>query len=126
MRCLRRNKSKFFYALYAGKVALLDKDGNKTGEYGVSYGNPVEVKFNISAARGETVTRQFGEDVTYDRVIVLDDMNCPIDEYAILWIDKFPEIDADGTTKTTHDHVVKKVAKSINSVSLAVSKVNVQ
>lgn len=125
MRCLRRNKVTFFYALYSSKMPITDDYGNKTGEYEIIYGNPVEILGNVSAARGETVTRQFGEDEAYDRVIVLEDPNAPIDEFSILWIDTKPEIDANGCTKTPHDYVVKKVARSINSVSIAVSKVNV-
>lgn len=126
MRCLRRNKVTFFYALYSGKIPITDDYGNKTGEYEIIYGNPVEILGNVSAARGETVTRQFGEDEAYDRVIVLEDPNAPIDEFSILWIDTKPEIDTDGGTKTPHDYVVKKVARSINSVSIAVSKVTVR
>ena len=126
MRCLRRNKVTFFYALYSSKIPITDNYGNKTGEYGNIYGNPVEIHGNVSAARGETVTRQFGEDEAYDRVIVLDDPQCPIDEFSILWIDTLPEIGVDGDTQTPHDYVVKKVARSINSVSIAVSKVTVR
>lgn len=126
MRCLRRNKSKFFYAMYKEKTPLEDDYGNETGEYEIIYEKPVELKGNISAARGETITCQFGEDVSYDRVIVLEDPNSPIDEFSVLWIDKKPEIDSNGGTKTPHDYVVRNVARSINSVSIAVSKVNVR
>lgn len=126
MRCLRRNKVTFFYALYSSKIPISDDYGNKTGEYEIIYGNPVEILGNVSAARGETVTRQFGEDEAYDRVIVLDDPQCPINEFSILWIDTLPEIGIDGGTQTPHDYVVKKVARSINSVSIAVSKVTVR
>lgn len=126
MRCLERNKSEFFYALYKGKTPLEDENGHKTGEYEIIYGKPVGIKGNVSAARGDTVTRQFGEDTTYDRVIVLDNPLCPIDEYSILWIDTTPEFNDDGTTNTPHDYVVSKVAASINSVAIAVSKVIVR
>ena len=126
MRCLRKNQSKFFYALYKEKKPMTDDYGNHTGEYEIIYDKPVKSKANISVARGETITRQFGEDVTYDRVIVLEDPQCPIDEFSVLWIDTKPVLDADGTTKTPHDYVVTKVATSINSVAIAVSKVNVR
>lgn len=126
MRCLRRNKSQFFYALYKEKTPLEDDYGNKTGEYEIAYEKPVALKGNISAARGETITRQFGEDVTYDRVIVLEDPQCPIDEFSVLWIDTEPVLEVDGTTKTPHDYGVTKVATSINSVAIAVSKVTVR
>lgn len=126
MRCLRRNQSKFYYALYKEKNPILDEYGNKSGEYEIIYGTPAELEGNISAARGETVTRQFGEDVSYDRVIVLEDPQCPIDEFSILWIDTTPVLDADGATETPHDYVVTKVAASLNSVAIAVSKVSVR
>jgi hypothetical protein len=126
MRTLTRNKIRIFYANYRDKKPLKDEYGNLSGEYEVTYGNPVAVLANVSAARGESTTRQFGEDVSYDRIIVLDDPAFPIAETSILWIDTPPEIAEDGTTKTPHDYIVKQVAPSLNSVSIAVSKVNVR
>ena len=126
MRTLHRNKVRIFYANYRDKVPIRDEYGNLTGEYEISYTNPTEVCANVSAARGETTTRQFGEDEGYDRVIVLDDPRCPITSTSILWIDTLPEIAEDGSTETPHDYIVKRVATSLNSVSIAVSKVNVR
>ena len=125
MRCLNRNKIRIFYANYRDKIPLRDEYGNRTGEYKISYTNPIMVCANVSAARGEATTRQFGDDVRYDRVIVLDDPKFPITETSILWIDTPPEIAEDGSTKTPYDYIVKQVATSLNSVSIAVSKVNV-
>ena len=125
MRILHRNKVRIFYANYADKEPILDKNGYQTGEYKVVYSNPVEVRGNVSSARGEVVTRQFGEDESYDRVIVMDDPKVPIDVSSVLWIDTPPEIKADGTTDTPYDYIVKQVAPSLNSVSIAVSKVTV-
>lgn len=123
MRCMNRNKVKFFYALYLGKAPIKDEYGNDTGEYEVKHGFPVEFSANISAAKGETQTRQFGENEIYDKVIVMDENAPPIDEYSILWVDSTPTIKEDGTTETPHDYIVKKVAKSLNVVSVAISKV---
>lgn len=125
MRTLARNKIRIFYANYRNKIPLQDDYGNLTGEYGIVYGNPVEIKANVSAARGEATTRQFGDDVRYDRVIVLDSPVPPVTETSVLWIDALPEIAEDGSTETPHDYIVKQVATSLNSVSIAVSKVNV-
>ena len=125
MRTLHRNKIRIFYANYRDKVPRKDEYGNLTGEYDITYDNPVEVKANVSAARGEATTRQFGDDVSYDRIIVVDDRRFPISESSILWIDTLPEIAEDGSTKTPYDYIVKQVATSLNSVSIAVSKVNV-
>jgi hypothetical protein len=126
MRTLHRNKIRIFYANYRDKKPLKDEYGNLTGEYSITYENPVAVMANVSAARGESTTRQFGEDVSYDRIIVLDDPGFPITETSILWIDTLPEIAEDGSTETPHDYIVKQVAPSLNSVSIAVSKVNVR
>lgn len=126
MRTLARNKIRIYYANYHDKTPLKDEYGNLNGEYKVTYDNPVAVMANVSAARGESTTRQFGEDVSYDKIIVLDDPRFPIAETSILWIDTLPEIAEDGTTETPHDYIVKQVAPSLNSVSIAVSKVNVR
>lgn len=133
MRCLNRNKVKFFYSLYEGREPITDEYGNVTGEYDVKHGNPTEGYANISAAKGETQTRQFGESETYDKVIVMDNESPPIDEYSVLWVDTVPQlnedgslaVDEEGNVLTPHDYIVKKVAKSLNNVSIAISKVNV-
>lgn len=133
MVCMNRNKSKFFFALYESKEPATDEYGNPTGGVSVSHGNPQEYKANISAAKGETQTRQFGESENYDKVIVMDGAAPPIDEYSILWIDTVPQLDEDGALAvgedgevlTPHDYIVKKVARSLNSLSVAISKVNV-
>lgn len=133
MRCMNRNKVKFFYSLYEGREPITDEYGNVTGEYDVKHGNPTEGYANISAAKGETQTRQFGESETYDKVIVMDNEAPPIDEYSVLWVDTVPQLNKDGSLAvddegnvlTPHDYIVKKVAKSLNNVSIAISKVNV-
>lgn len=126
MRCMVRNRTKFYYASYAGKSEITDEYGNKTGEYSVTYDNPIMCLGNVSAAKGEMQSRQFGESEVYDRVIVLDDPNTLITEHSILWVDSLPIIEADGSTETPHDYVVKKVARSLNNVSIAISKVIVK
>lgn len=126
MRCLLRNMRDFYYALYEGKVEIEDEYGNKTGEYEVVYSKPIKCKGNISAAQGEVQNRQFGDSESYDKVITLGNVNIPINEYSILWVDTLPVIKEDGTTSTPHDYIIKKDARSLNSVSLAISKVNVR
>lgn len=116
MRTLERNKQTIYYALYEGKEPLTDEYGNPTGEYEVLYSEPVLLKINVSAARGEYETRLFGDMENYDKVLVTDDLSLPITEASILWIDSL------DTTKP-HDYIVKKVAKSLNTISYAVTKV---
>lgn len=126
MRCLVKNKVTFYYALLNGKENLRDENGFLTGDFRLNYGKPIKSKANISAAMGETTIRQFGENVPYDKVIAMEKPDISIDEYSILWIDTMPVLKEDGTTDTPHDYVVKQVARSLNSVSLAVSKVDVK
>ena len=134
MRTMLRNQVAFYYAPYLGKTEMRDEYGNLSGEYEIVYGNPVKVYGNISSAQGEMQTLQFGESETYDKVIVLGNPTTSIDEYSILWVDTKPTLsengtlvlNADGGVETPHDYVVKKVARSLNSVSIAISKVNVR
>ena len=134
MRCSERNKRDFWYAPFQSSSNMVDEYGNELNETTVAYGNPVACKGNVSAARGETAVRQFGEYESYDRVIVMDDPNTPINEYAVLWVDSIPTLNEDGSLATNSDgspvipwdYTVKKVARSLNSVSIAISKVTVQ
>lgn len=123
MRCLHRNKRKFYYALFKEKVAIKDEYGNDSGEYTVVYEAPVEMKANVSAATGEAQVEQFGNSLLYDKVIITDDVTCPIDEHSVFCIDSVPAYDTDGNL--IYDYIVKKVARSLNTVSFAVSKVEV-
>ena len=126
MRCMIRNKTRFYYASYMGETEITDEHGNVTGEYEVSYSEPIESFGNISAAQGEMQNRQFGESERYDKVIVLDDRNAPIDEYSILWVDTLPHLNEDGSTDTPHDYMVRRVARGLNGVSIAIGKVDVK
>ena len=123
MLCLERNKRDFWYSLFREKMPITDEDGNETGESEILYHNPVKLRGNISTATGNTSVEQFGNSLQYDKVIVLDDTDCPIDEHSVLFIDIPPTFDADGAPIC--DYIVKKVARSLNSVSIAISKVEV-
>ena len=123
MRCMERNKRTFWYCLYDRKEPIVDEDGNETGEEQIVYKPAQSLRANISAASGSSQVEQFGNLAGYDKVIVLDDTSCPIDENTVLFIDKEPEYDEDG--KPLYDYMVKRVAKSLNSVSVAATKVSV-
>lgn len=133
-----RNDSKFYYCLYDGEQEILDEYGNRTGQYIVTYAEPVEMWANISPATGAAQTELFGTLDNYDKVIVTHDMDCPIDENTVLFIDKEPEntdaqnneetaVTVTGTTVSVpvYDYTVRRVAKSLNAISIAVSKVKV-
>lgn len=140
-RMVVRNRQPFWYALYETTVASYgetDEYGNpiQTGTYPV-YGEVHKAYGNISAAKGEVDARQFGDADNYDKVIVLGDRDTPIDEYAVLWIDREepvtdlygkPQI-MDGKYVTPWDYEVTKVGRGLpgfGSAVIAVRKVNVR
>lgn len=144
MRCLERNKVPFYFSLYLGEEPILDEYGNESGEYKVAYSEPTQMRANISPASGNTQSEQFGTSIQYDKVIVTDDLNCPIDENSILLVDSIPSgmlcdesgqpllsqadvpLQAENAPDTTpFDYIVKKVARSLNSISYAISRVEV-
>jgi hypothetical protein len=118
MRELERNKRTVYYALFDKNEPILDEDGNDTGEVMPNYLPPVQLRINVSPAAGESATRQFGEILDYDRTLVTCDVGLSIDEKTVFWIDET------DTTKP-FDYTVKKVAKSLNSLQIAVKKVEV-
>ena len=121
MRCLERNKQSLYYALLKSKTEREDEYHNKTGEYTMVYETPVALRCNISKANGEAKTELFGIETDYDSVIVLDDINCPITEDSILFIGVTPTVTQEG--EYNNNYIVKKVAKSLNSVSIAIKEV---
>lgn len=125
MRSLLRNNRTFYYAKYDGKNEIIDDYGNVTGQFELVYSMPIKTNGNISASKGEMQNQQFGDSENYDKVIVLDNKDIPINEYSILWVDTLPVLNDDGSTETPHDYIVRQVARSLNSVSIAISKVKV-
>lgn len=123
MKLMSINQRYFYYALLLRQDPIYDEWGNETGETKLVYANPVKMMANISAAGGASQVEQFGNLTGYSRVIVTSDMSCPIDENTVLFIDKEAEFSDDGTP--VYNYVVKRVAKSLNSISYAVSEADV-
>lgn len=130
MRDLKRNQVKMYYALYSDKIPMLDADGNDTGEFTKGYMNPVMFKARISANKGDSTVEAFGVTTDYDRTISTV-QKLPIIETSILWVDRLPELNVDGTLKidldgkqlTPHDYIVKKCAPDLNQNVWAVKKI---
>lgn len=121
MRCARVNQRRIYYANYAGTVDVEDENHYDTGEKVVSYSTPVEIMANVSPATGETGVEYFGNDLTYDRVIIIDDPNTPINEQSVMVIDR--DLEFDGSGNLLFDYVVKRVARHLQFAVIAVSKV---
>lgn len=146
MRCMVRNLRPVWYCLYYGKRDVTDAAGYLTGEKIDYYSDPVKLYANVSPAAGFTGIQVFGNLADYDKVIVTDRVSCPITETSVLFVDKEPEFQGDvlldGDSATLQDHAdqpliggvpgvplydyrVRRVSRSLNSVSIAISKVSV-
>jgi hypothetical protein len=126
MRALKRNQVKCYFAIYEGEKLIKNAEGYYTGEKELTYSKPTMLMANISQATGLSSSEQFGTNLDYDKSIVIDRLPRGLDEYSRLWIDTLPTLEKDGSTSTPHDYVVKRVARSLNSVSIAVAKVDVK
>lgn len=121
MKALERNKQNIYYANYTGKTKVYDEDGLYTGESEVTYTEPVGVKVNVSASRGQAEIDLFGTDLNYTNTIATD-KDLGIDEHSILWVGKEAY---QGSVITPHNYTVVSVAKSLNSIVYAIRKVDV-
>lgn len=123
VRLLKRNLKTVNYCMYKGEKFVEHSYDYDDGEPLVLYENAVPIEVNVSPARGDITIEQFGNSLDYDKVMVTDDMSCPIDEHTVLFVDKAPEYDAEGSP--LYDYIVMKVAKSLNCISYAISKVKI-
>ena len=116
MQLMHRNLQTVWYALWQSKASLMD--GNyETGDYTDVYSDPVEMRCNVSAERSYALQEAFGPIAPYERVIVTSDMECPVDETSVFWID-VPKTDP-------YNYRVRRVAKSLNHISITVRKVDI-
>lgn len=123
MKLMKRNLFRVYYCLYGGKQPQTDDNGYETGEEQVVYKPPIRLMCSVSPATGYAQVNMFGNLESYDKVLVTDDMRCPIDENTVLFIDKKPEFNSEGVP--LFDYRVRRVAKSLNSISYAISKLTV-
>jgi hypothetical protein len=141
------NDTDFWYCLLDPAIehVVIDENGNETGEILPHYNEAVSYFANISPATGQAQTEQFGNLDSYDKVIVTRDVDCPIDENSVLFIEKEPEYTEvvtheiiegnalyadDEIAQVTYrmpknDYIVKRVAESLNGIAIAVRKVDV-
>ena len=121
MRTAQRNKREIWYSLYQGETVLTDSNGDYTGETEITYSFPAQIRANVSPATGQSDLEMFGNLADYDRVIVTDEVNIPINENSVLFIDSPPIISANNVSG--FDYIVRRVARSFNSVAIAIRKV---
>ena len=118
MRNIRRNTSLVSFKLYEGESEIIGPWGNNTGVFYPMYSELHTARMTVSPAKGTSETDMFGTLAQYDKTMTTANVHCPIDENTVLWLDG---ADTDGPW----NYVVKKVAKWKNSISYAISKVDV-
>lgn len=120
MKFMNRNLQELKYCVLASEEVVYDNDGYETGEKRLVYEPAQTLKCNIGTAAGETAIKLFGVTNEYDKIIMTDKMDVPIDETTVLFIDKDPEYASDGTP--LYDYIIKRCDKTLNHRIFAVKK----
>lgn len=121
MRNLRRNTQPVYFKLWEGEREIIDEYGNKTGSYIPVYGLLQEAYLSVSPNKGNAERELFGTLENYDRTMTTADVNCPINENTILWLDGAPI-----TNDDSHNFIVRRRAPWKNSISFAIQQVDVK
>jgi len=116
LRTVKRNKRPVAYAFYDGVTELLDDDGNYTGEYEVSYTEPVKTLMNVSGGRGQADIALFGLTQTFARTATTEDLRTPFNTQTVFWVETDPDTEP-------FDYRVVAVSRTINQVVLALAEV---
>lgn len=116
MRTLKRNKRPVAFAFYEGVTELLDENNNYTGEYTVSYTDPVKTLMNVSGGRGQADIALFGLTQTFARTATTEDLITPFNTETVFWVEKDPDTEP-------FDYRVVAVSRTINQVVLALAEV---
>lgn len=122
MRLLKRNQRPVYYSLFNEETDEV-VGGYKTGEKVLLYDAPIMSRMRVSAGKGDSGTTPFGVDVDYTRTLITDDMDCPVTETTLLWIDSTPVQADDNTVSPPYNYLVVGVAKSLNHITFAVREV---
>ena len=118
MRTMQRNKRPVAYATPNGVQELTDDDGNYTGEYDVSYTEPVKTFMNVSGGRGQADIALFGLTQTFSRTATTDDLDTDYNTDMVFWVEADPDTEP-------FDYRVAAVSRTINQVVIALAEVEV-
>lgn len=126
-----RNKRTVWYALYEGTTEIVGPDGNKTGERLPVYGKVRAMRVNISGTSGLTNNnlsgkveyQPYGQQNMYVMTLNPLPSDCRIDEMSVFWVDTKPVLKEDGTTDTPYDHVIYRIAGSLNWRACQIARV---
>ena len=100
MRVLERNKKEMWFANRVSESYVTDTNGLKTGEKEQTYGTPQKIRVSMSmssgannlGSQGMVALDPYGLTTAYTHNAVTEDMNCPLDEEALVWYERTPTI----------------------------------
>lgn len=118
MRTSQRDKRPVAYAFYNGVTELTDDDGNYTGEYDVSYSEPVSALMNVSGGRGQADIALFGLTQTFSRTATTQDLDTDWNTEMVFWVEADPDTEP-------FDYRVAAISRTINQVVIALAEVDV-
>ena len=118
MRTSHRDKRHVAYAFYNGVTELTDDDGNYTGEYDVSYSEPVSALMNVSGGRGQADIALFGLTQTFSRTATTQDLDTDWNTEMVFWVEADPDTEP-------FDYRVAAISRTINQVVIALAEVDV-
>ena len=154
MRVLERNKKDLWFANRVSESYVTDTNGLKTGEKQQAYDTPQKIRVSMSmssgannlGSQGMVALDPYGLTTAYTHNAVTEDMNCPLDEEALVWYEREPTrieertrtveetIDGEVTTHTIteqvevpvpHNFVVVRKAQSLNHLIYYLREVDV-
>lgn len=116
MRNMKRNQRMIHYAAEITTEPILDEWGNDTLEVKRIYGDPVELRCNVSGTAGQEEVDVFGLQTEYSRTISFARNTCPLKEGYKVWFGVEPS--------EPNNYVVVRVADSKHVVLVALREVS--
>lgn len=110
MRTIIRDKSLVYYS---NATEGVDEWGNTVNNV---YETPIPIRLSVSVEQGVLLQRQYGKQVNYDRVIITELTELPIQESTRFWIDE--------SINNPHNYIVKKIARSKNFINIGLDRVD--
>lgn len=121
MRLMARNGRTIYYQMLTSTSAITNDDSYDTGENVYTYDSPVAVVATVSPPDGRVARTAYGASDNYDRIVLIDDMSCPISDTSLLWLDEVPRT-VDGQLTNKADYIVVRIAKALNHIKVVARK----
>lgn len=125
MHGLARNQTTVYYALFKSKSEIVDSNGNKTGQYRLSYSSPVALSANVRWDSGAVEFAGFGLSGNAQRRMIVCDPNCPITIDTVLWIGITPDSNGYDGQITPNYVVAGAPERSLNQAAYLLQEVNI-